>query len=239
MPHGRKVPPPSILAVPLLRYHHRARVQVLTPKEQNAIAAIASIVELRRDTPLYPEGGRASHAYNIVSGMVETYRLLPDGQRRITSFLFPSDIAGLSESGEYVATAQALTPVIAYKIPYDALQELLQRDTALDVAFLCKLSDELRQSERHVLLTSHRGAQSRVAAFLLWLASSEAAEGRNSNHIRIPMLRTDIADYIAIAVESLSRTLSDMEAAGLIKRETPRQVTLLDLKKLEALTLEA
>ncbi len=224
-----RIPPPSIFAKPFARSTDPGSVQLLAEDEQTALASISRIVEMRRNTVIYPEGGRAQFVYNIVSGVAETYHLLPDGERRITSFLFASDLLGLSENGEYVGTAQALTPIVAYKMPCEAFERLVRRDPKLDVALLCKLCHELRQSERHVITNSQHDARARVAAFILWLWRSEVPALTNEVTVTLPMLRHDIADYLGLSAESVSRVLLQLETAHLIQRKGPRALELLDI----------
>lgn len=228
-PAKPKIPPPSIFAKPFVRSTDPGSVQLLAEEEQAALASISRIIEMRRNTVIYPEGGRSHYVYNIVSGVAETYHLLPNGERRITSFLFASDLLGLSENGEYVATAQALTPIVAYKMPYEAFERLVRRDPKLDVALLCKLCDEVRRSERHVITNSQNDARGRMASFILWLWQSEIPALTNEVRVTLPMLRQDIADYLGLSAESVSRVLLQLETARLIQRKGPRALELLDI----------
>lgn len=229
----RLLPLPSIFAKPFARPTDRESIQILSKEEQIKIVEISQIVEMRRNTVIYPEGGQADFVYNIVSGVVETYNLLPNGERRITSFLFQSDLLGLSESGKYAGTAQAVTAIIAYKMPYNTLEELMRRDPKIDVVLLCKLCHELRRSERHMITVSRRDARARVASFILWLWRSEVSSFTNDTVVKFPMLRHDIADYLGITKESVSRTLLQLETDRLIQREGPRALRLLDIPRLQ------
>ncbi len=220
------LPKPSIRAVPFIRRGDGQAIEMLTPAEQAALLRIAKPVEVRRNTVLYAEGGESRFVYNIVSGVVETYHLLADGGRRVTAFLFPSDLLGLSENGQYVATAQALTPVVAYKLPIDALEQLIRRDPRLDAELLCKLCHELRQSEWHGIIASQRDARIRVAGFVLWMHRNQPAA---ADTVALPMTRHDIADYLGLTVESVSRALQSLEAGRLLRRLGPRLLRLSDL----------
>jgi CRP/FNR family transcriptional regulator, anaerobic regulatory protein len=231
-------PPPSIFAKPFARSTDKGSVQLLTEEEQAALIEISRVVEFRRNTVIYPEGGRAHFVYNIISGVAETYYLLPAGERRVSSFLFASDLLGLSENGEYVATAQALTPVVAYKMPCEALGQLVRRDPKLDVALLCKLCHELRQSERHTITTGQHDARGRVAGFILWLWRSEVVVLAKENSVTLPMLRHDIADYLALTPESVSRALLQLETGRLVQRRGPRALELLDVPGLQRMAGE-
>lgn len=229
----RGIRPPSIFAKPFARPTDRDSIQILTPAEQASIAEISQVVEMPRNTVIYTEGGRAEFVYNIVSGVAETYNLLPDGERRITAFVFPFDLLGLSEGGQYAGTAQTLTAVVAYRIPFDALETLIRRDPRLDAALLCKLSHELRESERHMITVSRRDARARVAAFILWLRQNENPRFGKGPVVSLPMFRHDIADYLGMSKESVSRTLLRFETDRLLRREGPRALRVLDIPGLE------
>lgn len=233
-----KFPPPAIFAVPFLRSAGHGGMQLLSQEEQAALMEVSRVVEFRRNTVIYPEGGRAHFVYSIVLGVAETYYVQPGGQRRISSFLFPSDLLGLSENGEYVATAQALTPLAAYKIPLEGLERLVRRDPKLDAALLCKLCHELRQSERHVLTAVQNDAAARVARFILWLWRSELPGLVNETSVTLPMLRQDIGDYLGLTPESVSRALLQLEKSRLIQRQGPRALRLLDVQALRQMAGE-
>ncbi len=224
-----KFPPPSIFANSFGSRNEFGAKQLLTADEQAELLSISSVAEFRRNTVIYPEGGKTSFIYNIISGVAETYHLLPGGERHVTTFLFPSDLLGLSESGRYIATAQALTSLLAYKIPFDPLERLIRRDPALDVVLLCKLCDELRQSERHAIIAAKHDARARLAGFILWLRQSRLPVLTNEGSVTLPMLRHDIADYLGLTTESVSRALSQLEADGLIRRQGPRTLLLTDI----------
>lgn len=193
---------------------------------------VSQLVTVRRHTVLYPEGGEARFAYNVVSGVAQTYQLLANGDKRITAFLFPRDLIGLSENGAYVSTAQSLTPVVAFRIPFDALEAILERDPGLDIGLLCKLCHELRRSQHHAITVTKNDAPARLASFLLWIEHAYAPPGRLAGEVMLPMTRHDIGDYVGLTVESVSRALHALEAQGAILRKSPRLIVVLDAAKL-------
>lgn len=199
---------------------------------------VSRLVSIRRNTVLYPEGGEARFVYNVVSGVAETYQLVSNGERRITAFLFPRDLIGLSENGVYVSTAQALTPLVAYRIPVEALEAILERNPRLDIGLLCKLCHELRRSQHHAITISKNDAAARLASFLLWIDRAYVPPTRRIGELILPMARHDIADYVGLSVESVSRALHHLEAQGAIRRHGPRLITLLDPAQLAKLAIE-
>lgn len=226
-------PRPSILALPFSKGSDGAAIELLCAAEQDALLAISRVITVRRGSVLYPEGGESRFIYNVISGVVETYRLLANGDKRVTAFLFPRDLIGMSEEGRYTDTAQALTATSAFKIPIDALGQILNQDPHLDIALLCKVCHELRRSQHHAVVVSQRDAAARVASFLLWMAQTYTDPNRPADELSLPMIRHDIADYLGMTLESVSRALHTLESRGLIQRRGPRVIVLLDRKKLQ------
>lgn len=226
---------PSIFAAPFQKHGDGTAIELLSVAEQDALIDVSRLISIRRRTVLYPEGGEARFVYNIVSGVAETYQVLANGDKRITAFLFPRDVMGLSVNGAYVATAQSLTPVIAYRIPVDALEAILERDPHLDIGLLCKLCHELRRTQHHAITVSKNEAPARLASFLLWIQHAYTDPGRADGEVMLPMARHDIADYVGLSVESVSRALHFLEAQGVIRRKGPRFIELLDCAKLRKL----
>ncbi|ABE36629.1 cyclic nucleotide-binding domain protein [Paraburkholderia xenovorans LB400] len=229
---------PSIFASPFQKDGDGTAVELLSVAEQDALVDVSRLVSVRRHTVLYPEGGEARFVYNIVSGVAQTYQLLANGERRITAFLFPRDVMGLSMNGAYVATAQSLTPLVAYRIPVDALEAILERDPHLDIGLLCKLCHELRRSQHHTITVSKNDAPARLASFLLWIQRAYADPGRIEGEVTLPMARHDIADYVALSVESVSRALRFLETQGVIRRKGTRLIEVLDPAKLRKLAAQ-
>jgi len=181
--------------------------------ELNVIGIARGLV---RDQLLFAAGDSADLVYKMVSGVVRTYRLLADGRRQITGFHLPGDIFGVelrparSETAEAVAEA---TVIVARRASLTAEPgEALWRHTMV----------ALRRSEEHVLTLGRRSATERVASFLLDLA--ERLGGRDE--IALPMSRQDIADYLGLTIETVSRTLTRLQTRGFVHAEGCRQLRL-------------
>ena len=132
-----------------------------------------------------------------------------------------------------VGTAQSVTAVTAYRIPLDGLTSLLRRDPELDFHFLCKLCHALREAQRHAIALALHEVGAKLAKFLLLLDRHSRVPAPQTNQVAIPMTRHDIADFVGLTVESVSRAFNILEKDGLIKRHGPRLVDILDRKKLE------
>ncbi len=227
---------PSIFAVPFERGEDGRAMELLSVSEQDALMAVSPLVSVQRNGALYSEGEDANFIYNLVEGVAETYRLHADGEKRITAFLFPRDLLGLSANGAYVASARAITTLSAFRIPVGQLRTILKGNPALDISLVCKLCHELRSAQYHSMTVSKRDASVRLASFLLWMDQATAGPAGDVAALALPMSRHDIADYLGLSVEAVSRAFNALESKGLIKREGTRAVSLLERKKLCALT---
>jgi len=234
---------PSIIALPFAQHIENAALQVLDPAAQQKILGVSQLVVLAPHIKLYAQGDKADYVYNIVDGTVETYYSFSDGRRTVSAFLFPLDLVGLSENGHYLATAETLMEVKAFKIPLNILSDILQEDARLSVGFLLKLCHDLRDSERHAINISHHAAHVRIASFLVWLTDAMRLRDERGRTVKdpivslaLPMTRTDIADYLGLTVESVSRGLHFLEAEKVIQRRGPRDIDILDREKLAALS---
>jgi len=213
-------------------------VQLLTRDEQMVLASVSRVVEINRKMLLYSQGEPTRFVYNIISGVAKTYHLLSDGECRITGFLFPSDLLGLSENGEYVGTAEAITALVAYQIPSEELTLLVKQDPKLDAALLCKLCHDLRESERHVITAMQYSSSAKLAGFLLWLWQNKLPPDPARNSVNLPMLYTDVADYLGMSAESVSRALLRLERKGLIKRSESKILQILNIPALQKMVRE-
>jgi CRP/FNR family transcriptional regulator, anaerobic regulatory protein len=206
----------------------------MTPAQRRELERIAAPVCFTRRETIYREGDPLAHVYDLVAGMVATYRVGRDGQRRITALLFAGDVFGLAEVGRYVNTAEAVTEVRAYRLPFRELVAVLEADPKLETNFLTKACDELRRAQRHAILLDSHGATRRVALFLDLMRNQFS--GGKTMVIPLPMSRSVIADYVGLSIESVSRTISRFRRAGLIRMPNPRTVEIVDPVRLLAAT---
>lgn len=226
---------PSIFAAPFQKSGEGGAVELLSIAEQDALVAISELMNVRRHTVLYAEGSEARYVYNVIGGVATTYQLQPNGNRHVTAFLFAHDVMGLSVDGRYMATAQALTPLVAYRIPIEALKPVLERDPRLDMHLLCKLCHELRSAQYHANIVAKHDAHERLAGFLLLVECASLQHRFQADELTLPMSRHDMADYLGLSTESVSRALHSLESQGVILRKGPRTITLLDVAKLRAI----
>lgn len=191
----------------------------------------AILVTYEAGEDLFRAGDLANSVYRISKGTVVSYRLYADGRRQITGFSLPGDVIGLEAGVEYRVHAQALGPVTVRALKRRRLSVMAGDDSDL-ARDLWRLSlQAFRRSEDHVMILARQGAAERVANFLLDYADSVGAD----DVIELPMSRQDIADYLGLTIHTVSRSLSQLEADGLISARSRRQVRLLRRDRLEAL----
>ena len=190
------------------------------------LAAVITTLRLPSHVPLAREGENASHFFNITSGAVKLYKLLPDGRQQIVGFLFPGDFVGLAVRDTYAYTAETIGPVMACRFERRTFERLLERFPGMASCLRESASDELAIAQEQMLSLGRKSAKERVATFLLQLSQRAARLGLPSNPVTLPMTRTDIADYLGLTIETVSRTMTQLKTSRIITLGTGHTVTL-------------
>lgn len=224
---------PALRAVPLLAADN-VTIQLLSPKQRQQLLSIATKVQYAKGHVIYRRGTPGVWLYFCQEGIVKTFRDLPSGSRRITAFLFAHDMFGLAEAGRYVNSAQAVTPVTAYRVAKETLAAVLQQDAALEYHFLSKLTHELRTAQRRAMMLGRRDAAGRLAMFLI-LMKRYAPERAAGDVIKLPMSRSDIAAFLGQSLESISRATTRLTKMGIVQFQGRHVVRVLDPARLEQL----
>ncbi|MCE3288465.1 MAG: transcriptional regulator, Crp/Fnr family [Caulobacter sp.] len=170
---------------------------------------------------IFGQGEPANRVYRLLSGVVRTTRLLADGRRQVCDFLHAGDILGPEAGLLHATSAEAVTAVVLQSVDRRLLAARAERDLPL-TGELWRLSiDWLARSQDHLMILGRQGAVERVAAFLVGYAERIGADGG----FELPMTRQDIGDYLGLTLHTVSRTLCQMQAEGLIDLDH-RQVRL-------------
>lgn len=172
--------------------------------------------------------------YNVLEGVMRLYKLLPDGRRQIVGFALPGDFLGMNISGRHNFSADAVGAVTVCqfaKVPFGHFIEdrphLLRRINELAIR-------ELSQARDHMVLLGRRSAEEKVATFLLGWRERLLSLIGPSNTVPLPMSRQDIADYLGLTIETVSRTFTKLERHGAIE-VIQGGISLLDSAQVEAL----
>jgi CRP-like cAMP-binding protein len=184
-----------------------------------------------RNEEIYGEDEPAEFVYLVKAGAVRTYKLLNDGRRQIGGFHLSGDIFGLEAGARHRFTAEAISDAQVVVVKRNALVALAARKPEFARELWTLTANELAHVQELMLTLGRKTAQERVAAFLLEMA------GRSSvaDAIELPMSRQDIADYLGLTIETVSRTLTQLENSHAIELPTSRRIVLRDKATLNRL----
>ena len=203
----------------------------------DGMAGIADVIELisapmsfARNVEIYGEQEPADYLYKVISGAVRTYKVLIDGRRQIGAFYLPGDMFGVEIGDEHTFSAEAVTDARIVVLKRSAVVALAARDHDVGHQLWMLTGRELQRAQNHILLLI-KTASERVASFLLEMAERIESSGE----VEMPMSRQDIADYLGLTIETVSRMLTQFENAAAIALPTPKRIVLRNREVLKRL----
>ena len=206
----------------------------LEPAELDELDRLSQVKNFPAKTMLFDQGALAGSVFNVTEGIVRLYKSLPDGRRQIVGFALPGDFLGLALMDRYGVAAEAVTPVrvcrfsrAAFLTYVDGKPHLLRRLHEF-------AGHELSLAQDQMLLLGRRTADEKVAAFLLNLQVRYGRIGAKSVNVPLPMSRQDIADYLGLTIETVSRTLTKLAREKTVV-VVPDGVRLLSTDRLDQL----
>lgn len=203
-----------------------------TQEEQRDGLELSGVVmHFAPDRQIYAEGDEARCFYKVVGGVVRTCRFLNDGRRQIDAFYMEGEVFGVGAGSDHRMTAEAVSEctVIAYR--RRGLEAMVSHDERLGRWFFSHAMTALTQAREHSLLLGRGSAAQKISAFLLEISTRQHCE----NVADLAMSRQDIADYLGLTIETVSRTLSHLERDSAIELPSARRVMLKDRRALKAL----
>ena len=206
----------------------KAVCAVLEDDQLRQLNTIATAVELRAGGTVFYEGDENTFLFNVVKGAVRLSKLLPDGRRQITGFLFPGDFLGLSIADVYAYSAETITETSLCRFNRKSLANMIERLPKLENQLLALASNELVQAQDQLVVLGRKKATERVVTFLIKMAERIGRQGNDGWELDLPMTRTDMADYLGLSTESVSRTMSRLRKAHLILTPGIRSVYIRD-----------
>ncbi|MEI8277058.1 MAG: helix-turn-helix domain-containing protein [Hyphomicrobiales bacterium] len=198
---ARNVPPPALLG--------------------ESIELMGAAMPFARNGEIYGENEPAEYLYKVISGAVRTYKVLNDGRRQIGAFYLPGDIFGLEIGEVHSFSAEAIVECKVMLIKRSSVVALAGRSHDVANQLWTMTAKELQRAQAHIMLLI-KTAQERVAGFLLEMASRAPA----GNTVELPMSRQDIADYLGLTIETVSRTLTQLENSAAISVPSSRRIVL-------------
>jgi CRP/FNR family transcriptional regulator len=193
---------------------------------------------LKRGESLYRQGAELHSFYAVHSGTLRSYTVTQDGTEQTMGFYLTGELVGLDglETGIHSCTTEALETTSICEIPYDRLQNLCSELPSLQHQMLRLMGKEISGDQDAILLLGSRTAEERLAAFLLSLSRRFSERGFSASEFNLSMSRHDIANYLGVAVETISRQFSNFDKDGILSVKH-RNVKILDLSRLEAIVI--
>src|SRR6476659_7466430 len=189
--------------------------------QADAIELMGALMPFARNSEIYGENEPADYLYKVVSGTVRTYKVLVDGRRQIGGFHLPGDMFGFESGEEHTFSAEAITDCKILVIKRSSVIALAARDNDIARQMWALTARELQRVQDHVMLLI-KNARERVVGFLLDMED----RGAGGSAAGLPRSRQDIADYLGLTLETVSRTLTQLERAAAIELPTSRRIVL-------------
>ncbi|MGH6952765.1 MAG: cyclic nucleotide-binding domain-containing protein [Alphaproteobacteria bacterium] len=205
----------------------------LRPEELHRLAPILVTIRCEPKATVFYEGDAADYLFNVNKGAVRVSKLLADGRRQVTGFLFPGDFLGLAFNDTYSYTAEAITKTQLCRFKRAELERLLQSMPHMEKRLLEMASNELATAQDQMMLLGRKTARERLASFLVMLRRRAERRGQASDPLDLPMSRGDIADYLGLTIETVSRTFTELRKLGYIDLPEANRVKFLRPTALE------
>ena len=203
--------------------------------ELSRAKTILSEFKYKKGSEVYGESEPAEYIYQVVEGAVRSHKLLSDGRRQIGAFHLAGDIFGLANGPVHRFTAEAIVDTTVRLMKRRSLEHVAESDAMVALNLLNMTTSNLQHAEDHMLLLGRKTSLERVAAFLLEMDRRLTAAGV----LALPMSRRDIADYLGLTLETVSRALSYLHGKGILGfvGQSQRQIVLMDRAQLADLDL--
>lgn len=209
---------------------------VLDADELKSFSKISTDFQKNAKQIICSEDEKAEYVYNIRNGAVRISKMLSDGRRQITGFLFTGDFFGLSCKDRYSYTAEAITDVAICRFPREKIIESFRNFPALGERVFDMTRTELESTHDQMLLLGRKTAREKLCSFLLTMRDkSSRPDGKDEDRVDIPMSRSDIADFLGLTVETISRQFTNLHKLGLIELDGAHKVFLKNPEALSAM----
>ncbi|MGE3474574.1 MAG: helix-turn-helix domain-containing protein [Rhodospirillaceae bacterium] len=203
---------------------------VSTPRAIDPLAGHGLRIAVKRGQEIFAEGDAAESCYRLAEGSIRLVKLMADGRRQVCEFLKAGDLLGFETDEEYYFSAEAVNDCTLMRYPRRAVETLLAEDK-LFARHVRKVTVRgLQGAYQRMVLLCHKSAQERIAWFLLDVADRAGLE---NGYIHLPMTRTDIANYLGMAIETVSRVLGQFKQNGALIQKSLNRIQIVDRNALE------
>jgi len=201
----------------LIQSFDEARAAPLRPVADDLMSRIGVRMAFAKGEEIYGQGEKADLIYRVISGAVRTSRFMPDGRRPVGDFYYPDELFGLETGAVHAMAAEAMNDCMILVASRQALAAAGGEDELRRLMWEATVRD-LEAAREHLALLVRKSACERVASFLLGVAARAAAE-----RVELPMGRQDTADYLGLTIETVSRMITQLQAANVVEFNGARQ----------------
>jgi CRP-like cAMP-binding protein len=187
-------------------------------------------VRVERDAEIITQAAKAEYCYLVVTGCARTVRQIEDGRRQIGEFLLPGDLFGWETPAEYDFGAEAVVPTTLHRYERHDLETFADRDRDFGRRLRAMMASRVRAGREHIVLLGRKTSSERIACFLLDMAERMKLDGRA--RMELPMSHEDVADYLGLTIETVSRHLTRLRLHGTISVERAK-IMICDHQGLE------
>ena len=202
------------------------------PAASDSLTPIGVPMSFGRNAEIYAEGETSGYVYKVVSGVVRVSKLLPDGRRQISAFHLPGEMFGFEAEDIHHASAEAVVPTKVVAFKWEGVLSTGKQSASFVRELLNLTVLGLRHTQDLLLLLGRKSALERLTAFLLEMDARTGSKGV----LDLAMPRHDIADYLGLTLETVSRMFAELKEMGMVRLESARRVHLLDAAGLKAMS---
>lgn len=204
----------------------------LEPEELAHLSKIARCESFSSGEALFHEGDPASTVYNVTDGAIRLSSMLKNGKRQVVGFLFTGDFIGFSDRDTYPWTGEAVRGAKVCRFTRSELGRVTSTFPKIEHRLLEMANADISSAQDHIVMLGQGSAAEKVSSFLLMLSRKAESRGGIANPVHLPMTREDIADYLGLAFETVSRCFTRLENEGLITLESTRVIRIKDFDAL-------
>ncbi len=210
---------------------------ILADEDMHRLYGLATDMQFEAGGLLLRQEGPADHVFSLRSGHANVFRLTADGKRQILAFLFPGDFVGFTSEDNYHYGVAAISAVEACRFDRTALEVLIEAFPQMDRKLRFTLTRAMDASFELLFTLGRKDALQKVASFLWYVSYRQRKLGRPDNPVHLPMRRADIADFMGLTVETVSRAMTLLKQMNAIRLHGHYDVEIADMNRLRSIAV--
>lgn len=204
---------------------HRANeINFIEDMNESAFEVSYQNLSVGTGNHVFFEGDDADYIYEVISGVVRSSKVLIDGRRQVLSFGYPGDMVGLSHDQTYHCDCDAIADVKLRVVHKNAFKKGMEQDPELCINLLRKAAAEVNSMQEHFIMLGRKTALEKMASFLIAVMDRKYEKKDEKRCFDLPMSRADIADFLGLTIETVSRNLTKLRKLGVISLPNAHRV---------------